>query len=63
MPAFIVLQYVTVLIGKGLHQLTAAVATVFLRYPYFRGSGWCLRDVINITLWLAAESSTAALNQ
>jgi hypothetical protein len=33
----------------------------FLQYPYIRGSSWCSHDVTDITLLLAAESSTAAL--
>jgi hypothetical protein len=33
----------------------------FLRYPYIRGSSWCWRDVTDITLSLAAESSAAVL--
>jgi hypothetical protein len=33
----------------------------FPRYPYIRGSSRCSRDVTDITLSLAAESSAAAL--
>jgi hypothetical protein len=33
----------------------------FTRYPYIRGSSWCSRDVTDITLSLAAESSAAVL--
>jgi hypothetical protein len=33
----------------------------FPRYPYIRGSSWCSRDVTDITLSLAAESSAAVL--
>jgi hypothetical protein len=33
----------------------------FPRYPYILGSSWCSRDVTDITLSQAAESSAAAL--
>ena len=33
----------------------------FPRYPFIRGSSWCLRDVTDITLSQTVESSAAAL--